>query len=171
MPAFDDVKKSETSDCRTEGLTRDKIFEEFSADRETIAALGVTDVELQELSRASLLGTLTCEDDVLFLLRQIRSAMNPAAPASAPFESIHIPGRQIDEHARDFGKITETIRSAALAKLDELDLKAARRRRSAIGRLESAWGRLTMTLSLAHLFVARLSDELARRRAVSSRSV
>ena len=167
MPAFDDVKKSETSDCQTEGLTRDKIFEEFSADRETIAALGVTDVELRELSRASLLGTLTCKDDLLFLLRQIRSAMDPAAPASAPFESIHIPGMQIDEPTRDFGKITETIRSAALAKLDESDLKAARRRRSAIGRLELAFGGVTTTLSRVQSLVAQVSRKVARRPVIS----
>src|ERR1700687_1370961 len=119
MPAFDDIEKSEASDCQTEGLTRDKIFEEFCADRETIATLGVTAVELQELSRASLLGSLTCEDDLLFLLRQIRAAMNPVAPVP-------------NEHSiRDANKLAETIRLAALAKLDELDLKAARRRRSA----------------------------------------
>jgi hypothetical protein len=169
MPAFD-VKKSEASDCQTEGLTRDKIFEEFCADRETIAALGVTDVELQELSRASLLGTLTCEDDLLFLLRQIRSAMNmnSAAPASVPLESIHIPGSsQVDEPARDFGKITEAIRSAALAKLDELDLKADRRRRSALGRLELAFGLVTMTLSRVQSTVAQVSRKVARRPVIS----
>ena len=83
MPAFDDIEKSEASDCQTEGLTRDKIFEEFCADRETIAALGVTAVELQELSRASLLGSLTCEDDLLFLLRQIRAAMSLRRPRQA----------------------------------------------------------------------------------------
>ena len=167
MRAFDDVRKSEASDCQTEGLSRDKIFQEFCADRETIAALGVTDGELRELSRASLLGTLTCEDDLLFLLRQIRSAMNPAAPASIPLESIHIPGGQVDEPTRDFGKITETIRSAALAKLDELDLRAARRRRSAIGRLELAVGCLTMTLSRMQSLVAQVSRKVARRRVIS----
>lgn len=167
MRAFDDDRKSETSDCQTEGLTRDKIFEEFCADRETIAALGVTDGEIRELSRASLLGTLTCEDDLLFLLRQIRAAMNPSAPASIPLESIHILGGQVDEPTRDFGKITETIRSAALAKLDELDLRAARRRRSAIGRLELAVGLVTMTLSRMQSLVAQVSRRVARRSVIS----
>ena len=168
MHAFVD-RKTETSDSQTEGLTRDKIFEEFCADRETIAALGVTDGELRELSRASLLGTLTCEDDLLFLLRQIRSAMNmnSATPESVSLESIHIPGPQLDVPTRDFGKITETIRSAALAKLDELDLKAARRRRSAIGRLELAFGRVTMTVSRVQSFVAQVSRKLARRPVIS----
>src|SRR6202035_4078796 len=101
MPAFDDIEKSEASDCQTEGLTRYKIFEEFCADRETIAALGVTAVELQELSRASLLGSLTCEDDLLFLLRQIRAAMSPAATA------------QSAQSIRAANKLAETIRLAA----------------------------------------------------------
>ena len=151
MPAFDDIEKSEASDCQTEGLTRDKIFEEFCADRETIAALGVTAVELQELSRASLLGSLTCEDDLLFLLRQIRAAMNPAATAPSA------------QSIRDANKLAETIRLAALAKLDELDLKAARRRRSAVGRLELALGRVTMTVSRMQSFVAQVSRRVARR--------
>jgi hypothetical protein len=168
MPAFVD-RKTETSDSQTEGLTRDKIFEAFCADRETIAALGVTAFELRELSRASLLGTLTCEDDLLFLLRQIRSAMNgnSATPEAVSLESIHIPGPQLDVPARDFGKITETIRSAALAKLDELDLKAARRRRSAIGRLELAFGCVTMTLRHVQSFVAQVSRKLTRRPIIS----
>jgi hypothetical protein len=151
MPAFDDIEKPEASDYQTEGLTRDKIFEEFCADRETIAALGVTAVELQELSRASLLGSLTCEDDLLFLLRQIRAAMNPGAPAPN------------EQSIRDPNKLAETIRLAALAKLDELDLNAARRRRSAVGRIELAWGRITMTLSRMQSFVAQLSRRVARR--------
>src|SRR5271155_4142024 len=73
MPTFEDVKNSGTSDNPTEGQsTNDKIFDEFCADRESVAALGVTDEELRELSRASLLGTLTCKEDVLFILQQIR---------------------------------------------------------------------------------------------------
>jgi hypothetical protein len=167
MRAFNDVRKSETSDCQTEGLSRDKIFKEFCADGETIAALGVTDAELRELSRASLLGNLTCEDDLQFLLRQIRAAMNPSAPASIPLVSIHIPGGQVDGPTRDFGEIAETIRSAALTKLDELDLRDARRRRSAIGRLELAFGRLTMTLSRMQSLVAQVSRRVARRPIIS----
>src|SRR3984957_7388921 len=151
MRAFDNVRKSEPSDSQTEGLSRDKIFEEFCADRETIAALGVTDAELRELSRASLLGTLTCEDDLLFLLRQIRAAMNPAAPGPSA------------QSIRDANKLAETIRLAALAKLDELDLKAARRRQSAVGRLELALGRVTMTVSRMQSFVAQVSRRVARR--------
>ena len=37
----------------------------------------MTPQELQALADASLLGSLTCKEDVLFMLRQIRGARNP----------------------------------------------------------------------------------------------
>jgi hypothetical protein len=158
MLSFEDVRKAGTSGYQTEGrLTRDKIFEEFCADRETIADLDVTAVELQELSRASLLGTLTCKEDLLFLLRQMREAMKPAAPASNGLSKPEI------------NKMAETMRRAALEKLDELDLEAARRRRSALGRIESACGLLMMVVNRAQSYVAQVSHKLDHR-SVSSQS-
>jgi hypothetical protein len=157
MRSFKRVRKSGTSDYETEGrLVHDEIFEEFSADRDTLADLGVTAVELRELSRASLLGTLTCKEDVLFLLRQMREAMKPAALA----------GNQLS--TPDINAMAETMRREALAKLEERDLKAARRSRSALGRIESACGLLMMMLNRAQSFVAHLSLKL-NRRFVSSR--
>jgi hypothetical protein len=157
MPSFEDVKKSETADHQTDGqLVHDKIFEEFCADRETIAALGVTEVELRELSRSSLFGSLTCADDVLFLLRQIRKATEPA--------------RSNEEPVPDVNKMAERMRRAALAKLDELDLRAERRRRSAIGRIEAACGRLLLLLNLVRSLIWQVSHKL-NRRAASSRPV
>jgi hypothetical protein len=155
MPSFEDAKKSESSDYQSEDqLAHDKIFDEFCADRDTIAALGVTAEEFRELSRASLLGTLTSKDDLLFMLRQIRAAVNPSPPQSIPVAN----------------QMAETMRLAALAKLDELDLKAAIRRRSALGRLETACGLLLMMINRAQSFAAQLSRKL-NRRSVSSRPV
>jgi hypothetical protein len=152
MLSFKRVRNSATSGYQTEGqLTRERIFEEFCADRETIAELGVTAVELRELSRASLLGTLTCKEDLLFLLRQMREAMKPAALA----------GNQLS--TPDINAMAETMRREALAKLEERDLKAARRSRSALGRIESACGLLTMMLNRAQSFVAQVSHQLNRR--------
>ena len=157
MPSFEDVKKPESADYQTDGqLAHDKIFEEFCADRENIVALGVTEVELRELSHSSLLGTLTCEADVLFLLRQIRKATEPAQSNEAS--------------VWDVNQMAEKMRRAALAKLDELDLKAERRRRSAIGRIEAACGRLMMILNLVRPLIAQISHKL-NRRAASSRPV
>ena len=155
MPSFEDAKKSESSDYQSEDrLAHDKIFDEFCADRESIAALGVTAEEFRELSRASLLGTLTSKDDLLFMLRQIRAAMNPSPPPSE--QSIPVANQ-----------MAETMRLAALAKLDELDLKAERRRRSAIGRIEAVCGRLLIMLNLVRSLIAQLSHKLNRRAARS----
>jgi hypothetical protein len=157
MLSFKRVRKSATSGYQTEGqLTRERIFEEFCADRETIAELGVTAVELRELSRASLLGTLTCKEDLLFLLRQMREAMKPAALA----------GNQ--PSTPDINAMAETMRREALAKLEERDLKAARRSRSALGRIETVCELLMMMLNRAQSFVAQISHRL-NRRSLSSR--
>jgi hypothetical protein len=156
MSAFERIKKSDqlTDDLSDSG----GIFDEFCADRETIATLGVTAEELQELSRASLLGTLTSKDDLLFILRQIRAAMTPvASPSNEPT----LP---------DINHLAETMRLKALAKLDELDLKAERRRRSAVGRVEAALERVSMRLTIARILIVQMSQKLARRPA-SSRAV
>ena len=156
MSAFENIKKSGTSDQLTDDRSdSDGIFAEFCADRETNAALGVTAEEFQELSRASLLGTLTSKDDLLFMLRQIRAAMNPATALSN------------EPPLPDINYLAETMRLKALAKLDELDLKAERRRRSVVGRVEAALERVSMRLSLARILIVQMSQKLARRYASS----
>ena len=144
MTALGDIRKSETLNSATDDRSNaKKIFDEFCADRETVADLAVTAEELQELSRASLLGTLAGKDDLLFILRQIRAAMKSAASPK-------------EQSIPDVNQLAETMRLAALAKLDELDLEAAAWRRSALGRLESACARVTMILNLARLFAMQL---------------
>lgn len=128
MPAFENFTKSETPECPTED--RDQIFDEFCADRESIAALGVTDEELRELSRASLLGALTSTEDLLFMLKQIRKAVTPAE--RVPVNEQSIP---------DVNAMTETMRRAALAKLNESDSLKAR------SRSRAAWRRVKMMLN------------------------
>ena len=126
MSAFDEAPDPPFSDCPGETqMNEDKVFEEFCADREGLEALGVTEAELQPLSRVSLLGTLSCKEDVEFILRQIREARRPAEPE--PWIS----------NAREH---TEAIRLAALEKLNELDLLNAQRSRT-------RWRRFKMMLT------------------------
>jgi hypothetical protein len=126
MSAFEEAQDPQSSECQGETpLSQDKVFEEFCADREGLEALGVTAEELQTLSRASLLGTLSCKEDVEFILRQIREAMSPAAPEPSI------------SNARES---TESIRLAALAKLNELDILHAKRN-------STRWRRLKMMLT------------------------
>src|ERR1700676_814528 len=51
-----------------------EILEEIRNDHDLIARLSITPQELEALSRCALLGTLTCKQDMLFILRQIREA-------------------------------------------------------------------------------------------------
>jgi hypothetical protein len=50
------------------------ILDEIRNDRELIARLKITPRELDALSKCALFGTMTCKQDMLFILRQIREA-------------------------------------------------------------------------------------------------
>jgi hypothetical protein len=120
MSAFEEAGKSRATDRHPDGqLATNRIFEEFCRDRESIEALKVTPQELQALSHASLLGTLTSMEDVLFVLRQIRKTVTRAK-----------------ESMPDPGAMAEAIRRAAYAKLTELDSRNAKRNRALWRRLK-----------------------------------
>jgi hypothetical protein len=67
-----------------------EILDEIRNDRELIGRLRITPQELEALSKCALLGTLTCKQDMLFILRQIREAGHPdeatRVPQPAPLE-------------------------------------------------------------------------------------
>jgi hypothetical protein len=50
------------------------LLDEIRNDRDLISRLRITPQELEALSKCALLGTLTCKQDMLFILRQIREA-------------------------------------------------------------------------------------------------
>jgi hypothetical protein len=52
--------------------TEREIWDRFSKDRELLERLHVTTQELEALANCVLLGTLTCKQDMLFILQQIR---------------------------------------------------------------------------------------------------
>ncbi len=60
------------------------LLDQIRNDRELVARLRITPQELQALSKCSLLGTLTCKEDMLFILRQIREATNPSSSGRIP---------------------------------------------------------------------------------------
>jgi hypothetical protein len=62
------------------------IWEQFRHDHELIERLRITPHELDSLGKCALLGTLSCKQDLLFILRQIREATGtpPTVFASAP---------------------------------------------------------------------------------------
>lgn len=78
------------------------ILDEIRNDHELIARLRITPQELDALSKCALLGTLTCKQDMLFILRQIREATSasfdhanlfpaPAFPVAMPEDDPAVP--------------------------------------------------------------------------------
>ena len=116
-------------DCQIEGeSTQNQFFEEFCRDRETLERLEVTAEELKAISRASLLGSLTCKQDVVFILHQIRAAVRSE--------------EEIEPSIPNARESTEAIRQAAWAKITELEaLRAAKRARSLWYRIKTKLGR------------------------------
>ncbi|HEX9492575.1 MAG TPA: hypothetical protein VGA33_04880 [Thermoanaerobaculia bacterium] len=61
--------------------SRDKrdLWNQLRHDHELVARLRITPEEIDALEHCALLGTLTCKQDLLFILRQIREATGPIA--------------------------------------------------------------------------------------------
>src|SRR5689334_18200120 len=57
--------------------TQRNLWDQFRDDRELIRRLRITPSEIDSLQHCALLGTLTCKQDFLFILRQIREATGP----------------------------------------------------------------------------------------------
>ncbi len=60
-----------------------EILDQIRDDHELIERLRITPEELEALSKCALLGTLTCKQDMLFILHQIRESGGPAAGGPA----------------------------------------------------------------------------------------
>jgi len=139
-----------------------KILEEFRRDHEAIERLRVTPKELEALSSTTLLGSLTCRRDVLFMLRQIREARKPGElQATAPPEPLHVPAENIEPSIPDFSEMAERIRREGLARLTESDSLRALDRRSTLGKFgvfslalmliaATTWGCIKMMLNWRH---------------------
>jgi len=68
-----DTKSNAVLAPRGEGA----ILDQIRNDHDLIARLHITPQEIEALSKCALLGTLTCKQDMLFILRQIREASSP----------------------------------------------------------------------------------------------
>lgn len=95
--------KNETQDATNLAPREERaILDEIRNDHELIARLRITPQELEALSKCALLGTLTCKQDMLFILRQIREATSasfdhanlfpaPAFPVAMPEDDPAVP--------------------------------------------------------------------------------
>jgi len=72
------------------------ILDQIQNDRDLIARLHITPQELEALSKCALLGTLTCKQDMLFILRQIREATSPTIDHTTLFPQ-PVPRKELGE--------------------------------------------------------------------------
>jgi hypothetical protein len=101
-------------DVRIEGQTAQQdVFKEFCRDRKSIRSLGVTPQEMEALSRASLLGTLSSKEDLLFMLKQLREN-----PVVAEKNALTMPNTR---------ELAENLRHSALSNLKKRDALIAKR--------------------------------------------
>ena len=136
MASFFGGEKEVVLESRMQGQpSQDTVYREFCRDQDTIRTMGVTEQELEALSRASLLGALTCKEDLLFILQQIREKLKPATPPTAAATEAH--------------KRTEDLRQAALNKLQERDAFIAKCNNSIWGKIRSVFGRQVVADDLA----------------------
>ncbi len=121
VPASESAGNAEIPDYQIEAQSSQYgIIEGFCSDHEIIERLQVTPEELQALSDASLLGSLTCKQDALFMLRQVRSAMKPAR-LHRP-ESLHVSDEDIElSTIPEDSWMAELIRRESLSILTESD--------------------------------------------------
>jgi hypothetical protein len=130
-------------------LSQQEIIEEFLGDHELLQRLRVTPEEIQSLSTSSLLGSLTCKQDMLFILRLLREGPNSAHPqAAVPTEHLHVPDENIEPPMPNPNEMAERIRLESLAKLNESDSLKRIVRRSALRRYGVLSSVLVMIQSL-----------------------
>ena len=107
--------------------SQSEILGEIQNDRELIARLRITPQELEALSKCALLGTLTNKQDMLFLLRVIRDATDPAANNSAVASELQDSPEDFDLGAPDFSRVKFRVAPARTSAPDSPQLSVRRR--------------------------------------------
>lgn len=103
------------------------ILDEIRNDHELIDRLKITPEELGALSKCALFGTLTCKQDMLFILREIREAGQDSTDA------VPLPSRQAafeeerEKRRPDFRRIPIRIAPAGMPEPGSLDSIVRRR--------------------------------------------
>ena len=97
------------------------ILDEIRDDHELIARLKITPPELEALSKCALLGTLTCKQDMLFILRQIREATGPGVDQPPLFPQPAHDDEENEQSLPDLHRIRARIAPAIAIESTALD--------------------------------------------------
>src|ERR1700693_658191 len=103
------------------------ILDDIRNDRELIHRLSITPQELEALSKCALLGTLTCKQDMLFILRQIREATTPAIDQTPLFPKPAQLEELDEEPGPDLSHIKARVAPVIIPEPGSLDSIARRR--------------------------------------------
>jgi hypothetical protein len=113
--------KSNSQECKIPVPQAERqIWDQFRNDHELLERLRVTPQELDALANCVLLGTLTCKQDMLFILRQIRMATAPSSeeatisPAPAPRRD-----DKTEDSAREFSALANHRHTASVRSIPE----------------------------------------------------
>jgi hypothetical protein len=87
------------------------ILDQIRNDRELVARLNITPQELHALSKCALLGTLSCKEDMLFILRQIREATGPTSGQmlAVPEQGAYSKDEEQEDPPPDFRRIQSSF--------------------------------------------------------------
>ncbi len=112
------------------------ILDEIRNDHDLIARLRITTQELEALSRCALLGTLTCKQDMLFILRQIREATSPTIDHTTLFPQPPVAsGTEEEDPVPGLRQIAIRVAPKIVPQLDSRDTVVRRRIPAKIGAL------------------------------------
>jgi hypothetical protein len=100
------------------------ILDQIRNDPELIARLHITPQELDALSKCALMGTLTCKQDMLFILRQIREAASTAIDTTLLPKP---PGQNDFDEQPDHGSTAPSVAPLIRPEPDSLDRVYRRR--------------------------------------------
>jgi len=104
------------------------ILNQIRNDHELRDRLGITPQELEALSKCALLGTLTCKEDMLFILRQIREASCPSIAEMSVFaQPARFEAEQEEDPAPSFRDLRNRIRPAIVREPLMIDGPVSRR--------------------------------------------
>ena len=104
------------------------IIDQIRNDHELVERLKITPEEFEVLSKCALFGTLTCKQDMLFILRQIRDVGGPGAEHATLFPKPSAPDDEREDDGPDMRRIP-SLRLAHTPLPEPLSLEHIVRRR------------------------------------------
>ena len=110
------------------------ILDQIRNDHDLIARLSITPQELEALSKCALLGTLTCKQDMLFILRQIREATSSTIDHTTLFpQPSAVNGIENEDPVPELRNIATRLASKVIPEPGSLDTVVRRRIPERIG--------------------------------------